>query len=360
MLAELSAADPGIHRVRRGTGGNVSTASNTALGLARGEWVVLMDRDDLLPDTALYRVAAEIRHHPEAAVIYSDEDHVDEFGNRSEPYFKADFDPDLLLAQNLISHLGAYRRDLLERIGGFRLGFEGSQGHDPAASSFSESQIDRCVDASRRATAAAEAKGEVLLLLNNDIDVIEPGWLREMVSQAMRPEIGAVGATLLFSDGTVQHAGILLGIGWPDGTAGHYYPGAHRRDPGPSGQLAIVRSVSAVTRACLAVRRALYEEVGGLDEEALQVAFSDVDFCQRLRAHGDRNLWTPFALLYHKESASRGMDADGAKAERSRRERAVPRERWGAWIDNDPCWYPNPSLRTGWRDLAEPPRGPRW
>ncbi|MBR0679526.1 glycosyltransferase family 2 protein [Roseomonas eburnea] len=495
-LAELAAADPRIRWVRRDVNGNISAASNTALALAKGEWVVLMDHDDLLPETALFRVAAEIRRHPEAAVIYSDEDKVDERGRRSDPYFKADFDPDLLLVQNMVGHLGAYRRELLERIGGFRLGFEGSQDHDlalravgaagtkavrhiprvlyhwrqgAAASSSSECRVERCANAARRAItdalaaagspaqvvpnpllrvchrimyplpdppplvsvivptrdrgellgacldgllhrtdyprieviildnestepqtlalldrlredprvrilgvpgafnysrlnnlAVTEARGEVLLLLNNDIEVIEPGWLREMVSQAMRPEIGAVGAKLLYPDDTVQHAGVLLGTGWPGGVAGYCYPHARRDDPGPFGLLAVTRTVSAVTGACLAVRRALYEEVGGLDEEDLKVAYNDVDFCLRLRARGYRNLWTPFALLYHKESASRGDDQRGAKAARFRSETAVMRARWGEALDQDPCWNPNLSLLTGWPDLAEPPRVPRW
>jgi len=491
ILAELAASDPRIRWMRRGLNGNISAASNSALSLAKGSWVVLMDHDDLLPEIALYRLVAEIRDYPDAAIIYSDEDKVGEKGHRSDPYFKADFDPDLLLSQNMISHLGVYRRDLLEKIGGFREGFEGSQDYDlvlralgaagaetvrhiPAVlyhwrqggvgASFSESQHERCVDAARRAIAdalvaagsaaqvvpnplvpifnrvvhplpvpaplvsiivptrdrgellescldgvlhqtsytnieviivdndsvekdtlellaqlsqdprvsvleikgefnfsrlnnlaVAEAQGEVVLLLNNDIEVIEPSWLTEMVSNALRPDIGAVGAKLLYPDDTVQHAGVLLGFG---GVAGHYYPNAQRDDPGPHGLLAVTRSVSATTAACLAVRRSLYEEVGGFDEEQLKVAFNDVDFCLKLRARGYRNLWTPFALLYHKESASRGSDEKGRRAKDFQNEVKTMRDRWGGALDSDPYWNPNLSLGTGWPDLAEPPRTP--
>jgi GT2 family glycosyltransferase len=204
--------------------------------------------------------------------------------------------------------------------------------------------------------AAAAARGDILLLLNNDTEVTEPGWLAEMVSLALRPEVGAVGARLLYPDGTLQHAGVVLGFGWPRGVAGHVYlaePGDHL---GERAMLGAVRGVSAVTAACLAVRREAYLAVGGMDEESLAVAFNDVDFCLKLGARGLRNLWTPFATLLHKESASRGRDLDMAKAARLEREVAVMRARWGALLDEDPHWNPNLSLLSGGRDLAAEPR----
>ncbi len=209
--------------------------------------------------------------------------------------------------------------------------------------------------------AVEAAQGEVLLLLNNDTEVIEPGWLHEMASLAVRPDVGAVGARLLYPDGTLQHAGVVLGFGWPRGVAGHVYLGAPGDHLGERDMLGAVRGVSAVTAACLAVRRAAYRAVGGMDEEKLAVAFNDVDLCLKLRAAGLRNLLTPFAVLTHKESASRGRDLDLAKSARLEGEVAVMRARWGALLDADSCWNPNLSLLSGWRDIAAVPRRvPPW
>jgi GT2 family glycosyltransferase/glycosyltransferase involved in cell wall biosynthesis len=205
----------------------------------------------------------------------------------------------------------------------------------------------------------AASTGEVLALLNNDVEVIAPDWLAEMVSHAVRPDIGAVGAKLLYPDGTVQHAGVVLGIGWPGGVAGHMHVGAAAGDPGPHGLLGLTRSVSAVTGACLVVRRALYRDLQGLDEANLAVDFNDVDFCLRLQEKGYRNLWTPFAALYHKESVSRGRSRSAGQEERFRKEVAYMRERWGALLDNDPWWNPNLSLATNVFALADSPRGER-
>lgn len=490
ILAEAAAADSRIRWARRDTNGHICAATNSALALATGEWVALLDHDDILPEHALYEVAVEAVAHPEAQVIYSDEDNIDARGRRSGPYFKPDFDPDLLLGQNLISHLGVYRRDLLLRLGGLRLGFEGSQDHDLALrataaagegavrhipkvlyhwrqsagpASFSEASLARCIDASRRAVrdhladrglrgevvaapllpafnrvvwplpeqpplvsvivptrdredllercldgvlnrtgypaieilvadngsvepatlalfarlaadprvrilplpgpfnyarlnnrAAAEARGEVLLLLNNDIDPIGPDWLREMVSQCLRPGIGAVGCKLLYADGRLQHGGTVLGVG---GVAAHYLTGAVPDSPGPSGSLALVRSVAAVTAACIAVRREVFEAVGGFDEANLPVTFNDVDLCLRIRERGWRNLWTPFAVLHHLESATRGDDLSGEKLERFKREEVYMHRRWDPVLAADPYWNPNLSLATPDRGLAVPPRG---
>jgi GT2 family glycosyltransferase len=492
ILEEAAREDPRIRWIRRDTNGHISAASNSALALARGDWVALMDHDDLLPEHALYELAVEIAAHPDAQVIYSDEDKIDAKGRRSDPYFKPDFDPDLLLGQNLISHLGAYRRDLLVRIGSFHEGLEGSQDHDlalrataaagaaavrhiPAVlyhwrqaagpASFSEASQARCIASSRQAVAdhlaalghqarveaaplvpsfnrvvwsvpdpaplvsviiptrdrasllraclggllsgtdyapievliadngseeretlalferlradprlrilplprpfnysrlnnraAAEARGKILLLLNNDVEVISPGWLREMVAHALRPEIGAVGAKLIYANGKLQHAGTILGV---RGVAAHYMTGAPRHARGPFGLLALARTTSAVTAACLAVRRAVFEEVGGFDEENLPVAFNDVDLCLRIRECGYRNIWTPDAELYHLESASRGIDASGEKAERFMREVAYMRTRWGELLDDDPYYNPNLSLADAHHSLAIPPRRER-
>jgi GT2 family glycosyltransferase len=203
--------------------------------------------------------------------------------------------------------------------------------------------------------AAEVSRGEILLLLNNDIDVIEPHWLREMASQALRPDVGAVGAKLLYGDGTLQHGGVVVGVG---GVADHYLPRAARDDPGPFGTLALVREVAAVTGACLAVRREVYRAVGGLDAERLAVAFNDVDFCLKIRAAGWRILWTPFAALYHLESASRGQDLSPEKLRRFAGEIATMRERWPLQLADDPFYSPNLSLEGAHAVLAARPRRP--
>lgn len=182
------------------------------------------------------------------------------------------------------------------------------------------------------------ATGEVLGLLNNDIAPINTDWLREMVSHAIRPDIGCVGAKLYYPNGRIQHGGIVLGIG---GVAGHshkYFPG---NDYGYYLRLMLTQNVSAVTAACMLVRKSIFEDVGGLDEEHLSIAFNDVDFCLRVREAGYRNLWTPHAELYHYESASRGTDDTDKNRERFLRETRVMRERWGAMLDSDPAYNPN-------------------
>ena len=191
--------------------------------------------------------------------------------------------------------------------------------------------------------AAAAAAGEVLVLLNNDIDVLDPGWLREMAGHAMRPDVGAVGARLLYGDGRIQHAGVVLGVGAFEGgpgIAGHFGFHAPSTDEGHGGQFVLTREVSAVTGACLALRRSVFQRVGGLDEVDLTVALNDVDLCLRIGALGLRIIWTPFAELLHLESASRGYDQAPDAAERFRRECRTLRDRWGPVLDADPFYNP--------------------
>jgi GT2 family glycosyltransferase len=185
--------------------------------------------------------------------------------------------------------------------------------------------------------AAREAKGAVLGLVNNDIEVITPGWLTEMVSHASRPEVGCVGAKLYYPNDTVQHAGIILGIG---GVAGHshkYYP---RSSFGYFSRLRVCQNISAVTGACLVVRRQIFDEVAGFDAENLAVAFNDVDFCLRVRERGYLNVFTPFAELYHHESISRGTDEAPQKQQRFRREVMYMLERWHRELQHDPYYSP--------------------
>ena len=146
--------------------------------------------------------------------------------------------------------------------------------------------------------AVRHANGDVLVLLNNDTEVISGEWLTELVSHAVRPDVGAVGALLLFTDGLIQHAGVILGLA---GVAGHDHLNHPSSTDRHFGHVQMTREVSAVTGACLAVRREVYHEVGGLDEDNLPVAFNDIDFCIRLAERGYRNIYTPFARLYHHE-----------------------------------------------------------
>ena len=488
VLADI-AGDPRIRAVRRDRNGHISAASNSALALATGDFVALMDHDDVLTEHALYCVAEELAHHPDAELIYSDEDQLDARGRRCQPAFKREFDLDLLRQRNVVSHLGVYRTALLRDLGGLREGFEGSQDHDLAlrvaervaparirhiarvlyhwrqsgAASFSERALARCGAASLRAVAehlvrggivaeaaahplvpaavrvvrplpsppplvsvivptrdradllsrcadgvlhgtdypavdllivdngsvepatasllsrlatdarvrvlrdeddfnfarlcnrgAAAARGEILVLLNNDIEVTRKDWLREMVAQALRPEVGAVGARLLYPDGRVQHAGIVLGCG-PHGVAAHMEAGAAGDAPGPGAALRLERQVGAVTAACLAVRRAAYLAVGGMDAVNLPVAYNDVDLCLRLRAAGLSIVWTPFAELIHHESATRGTD----DAARLGRDAAFMRARWGAGLAEDAAYNGNFSRDVPYR-LAAPRHAPPW
>jgi GT2 family glycosyltransferase len=488
VLEDYRALDRRIKVCYRSTNGHISVATNTALELADGRFVALLDHDDLLPEHALFEVATAIAAHPELDLIYSDEDKIDGAGRRFAPYFKSDWNPDLLLSQNMFNHLGVYRRSVVEEVGGFREGYEGSQDYDlvlrvstlttperirhiphilyhwraaGGSVALNPDEKDYAVTHARRALAdhlqergiaaevgpglcpnfhrvryllpdpaprvsiviptrdrvdllqkciegilhgtnyhdfeiliidnqsrepatlayfgaltadprvrilsydkpfnysainnfaAAEATGSLLCLLNNDIEVIAPDWLTEMASHAARPGIGAVGALLYYPDDRVQHAGVITGIG---GVAGHAHHGLCRGDPGYFGRAALVQNLSAVTAACLVMRKDLYRQLGGLNATEFAVAFNDVDLCLRIREAGYRIVWTPHAQLYHHESASRGPDTHPDKIERFHTEVAHMMLRWGQVLDRDP--YYNPNLRLDGADfgLAFPPR----
>lgn len=184
--------------------------------------------------------------------------------------------------------------------------------------------------------AVGHAAGGIVGLINNDIEIISPGWLDEMVSWAAQPDIGCVGAKLYYSDQRIQHAGVILGLG---GVAGHSHKYASREDPGYFYRLKVVQNLSAVTGACLLVRKEIYEEVGGLNEDDLKIAFNDVDFCLRVRAAGYSIVWTPYAELYHLESVSRGLEDSPEKVQRFQSEIAYMKQRWK--LDGDPFYSPN-------------------
>ena len=196
------------------------------------------------------------------------------------------------------------------------------------------------------------ARGTFVALLNNDIEVINGSWLAELVGQALRPDVGAVGALLRYPDGTIQHGGVILGAG---GIAGHAHSGIREED-GYFSRPHLIQNLSAVTAACILIKRSVYLEVGGFDEANLPVAFNDVDFCLRLRQAGFQIVWTPHAELYHHESASRGLEDTIAKQTRFLAETEYMRAKWGSELEADPFYNPNLSLGERLFMPAFPPR----
>lgn len=186
--------------------------------------------------------------------------------------------------------------------------------------------------------AVREARGEVVCLLNNDTEVISPGWLDEMVGHLLQSRVGVVGAKLYFPNGQIQHGGDLVGVG---GVANHAHAFLQRDDPGYCNRAMVAQELSAVTGACLLTWRNLYQQLGGLNEKHLKVAFNDVDYCLRVREAGYRVMWTPHAELYHHESVSRGKDCSPEKKKRAKREVAYVRKRWKHVMQHDPFYNPN-------------------
>jgi GT2 family glycosyltransferase len=487
VLERHSTADTRIRVVYREQNGHISASSNSALALVKGEFIALLDHDDLLAAQALFRVVEAINQHPDAGVIYSDEDKVDAANVRYDPYFKSELNYELLLAQNSLSHLGVYRTELVRRVGGFRVGFEGAQDYDlalrvieqldptrvlhlpyvlyhwraiPGSTALAASEKNYAAEAGRRAVqehltrtgvqaevmpapglpavnrvrfacpspqplvsiliptrdradllgmcldslierttyqnyeviiidngsveeatqrlferlpkdrfriirddspfnfsalnnhAARIARGTLLCLMNNDIEILTPDWLEEMVSFAARLDIGCVGARLWYPDGRLQHGGCVIGIG---GVAGHAHKYLQHGREGYFGRAMLHQAFSAVTAACLLIRREIYDELGGLDEQ-LVVAFNDVDFCLRVREAGYRNVWTPYAEMIHHESASRGDENTPAKQERFAREVAYVKARWGDMLLEDPAYSPNLTMVHEDFSYAWPPR----
>jgi GT2 family glycosyltransferase len=481
ILESYARDDARIKLAFRETNGHISAATTTALELATGEWSALLDHDDVLRPHALLAVAKTINLHPDVQLIYSDEDKLDMDGERTQPFFKPDYSPELLLAQNYFNHLTVHRTANIRAVGGWRVGLEGSQDYDlnlrviekidaaqirhipevlyhwrivAGSTSLATEEKSYASDAGLLAVrehlertgqdaqvemlpsryyrvrhtlptpppmvsliiptrdradllamsvgatlqkstypnyeivivdngsveaetksyfkkikknkrvkvleydqpfnysainnfAAAQCRGDIIGLVNNDIEVISPDWIEELVSWAVQDGVGCVGAKLYYPDGQIQHAGVVLGIG---GVAGHSHKYYDRTSSGYFSRLGVHHDVSAVTGACLFVRRSLFEAVGGLDE-TLAVAFNDVDFCLRVRALGYRNVFTPFAELYHHESVSRGDDQTPEKAARFRGEIELMRLRWENELRSDSYYSPNLSLEKEDYDL---------
>ncbi|WP_426133837.1 glycosyltransferase [Pseudomonas sp. PWP3-1b2] len=485
-LKTLSSQDKRFNVMFRTENGHMSKASNSALELASGQYIALMDNDDLIPESALYWVARAIHDNPDAGIIYSDEDKIDANGKRSSPYFKSDWNEFLFRSQNMVCHLGVYRLDLVKAVGGFREGFEGAQDYDLALRC--AEQLDRanivhiprvlyhwrihsgstamagqekpyaalagvkaldehlqrkgnigstellpmgmyrvryarpveaplvsliiptrnayglvkqCIDSIQRLTtypnyeiilidngsddpasleyfaaldsqdnirvlrddgpfnysalnngAVKIARGELIGLINNDIEVITPEWLDEMVSIALQANVGAVGARLWYPDDRLQHGGVVVGVG---GVAGHSHKYLPKGDYGYFCRAGLIQEFSAVTAACLIIKKSIFEQVDGLDEENLKIAFNDVDFCLRVQEAGYINVWTPFAELYHHESATRGLEDTAEKKDRFSREVLHIQARWPK-IQEDYAYNPNLTLDHEDFGLAWPPR----
>ncbi len=481
-LAQLASGDSRIKPMTMDKNGGISRATNKALEAATGEFVVLLDHDDVLSADALAEIAAVAIGHDDVDVVYSDEDKLDELDRPIQPHFKPDWDPDLLLAYPYLGHVTVIRTELLRRIGGFRPEFDGSQDYDVmlratevarrivhipkvlyhwrvvAGSAAGNTEAKPWAHlASRRALedalarrgiegvvevgpfrgayhvrrkitdsptvsviipfrdqaaltvaclesldrdpgyeiaevvlidngstepetralrqrleqrpgtrildypgefnwaainnfAASTCQTDMVLFLNNDIVATSSGWLHALVELGQRPEVGAVGARLVYPDGSLQHAGVVLGMG---GVASHIFIGMPKGLRGYFSWDGVVRGYSAVTAACMLVRRSVFEEMGGFDE-VFAVAFNDVDFCIRLGQAGYRLLYTPHAQLTHFESVSRGLSGYARDYQAF-----LPR-----WMDHliqgDPFYNPNLGRLEPWCPFRSPEEDEEW
>jgi glycosyltransferase involved in cell wall biosynthesis/SAM-dependent methyltransferase len=489
ILEQYAARDARIKLCFRPDNGHISASSNSALELASGTFSAFLDHDDYLAPYALFAVAKAIQQYPDAMLLYSDEDKIDEQDQRQSPHFKPAWNPALLLSYNYLNHLAVYRTDLLKQLGGLREAFEGAQDYDLAlraiekidpgqivhiplilyhwrisatstaahetqkpyalqaaqraisehlqrigvAATVSDAPelsganrvrytlpaqaplvtlivptyngldlLRQCVDSVQTKTdypnyeilivdnrsddpatldylsnlekqgqarvlrypqpfnyaainnmAVQHAQGELLCLLNNDIEVISPAWLSEMVAHALQPGVGAVGARLWYPNNTLQHGGVIVGLG---GVAGHSHKYFPRGNVGYFGRTVVTQNLSAVTAACMVLPKAVYLAAGGMEEKHLRVAFNDVDFCLKIGELGLRIVWTPYADLYHHESVSRGQEDTPEKIARFQQECAYIKKRWGQLLLQDPAYSPNLTLDTEDFAYAWPPR----
>jgi GT2 family glycosyltransferase len=463
-LQALARQEPRVILKSLAVNEGISGASNHALALATGEFVGLIDHDDVLAPDAIYEVVRRLNADRSIDLIYTDHDVRDQDGVRRHPLFKPDWSPDLLLSMNYITHFCVYRRELVERAGGFRKGLEGSQDYDlllrvtelttrvehipkqlyswvqaptsvasdPGAKPYAHEAgrralidalqrrgiagevldgygapyryrvkraivgqplvsiiiptrdnwrlLERCLRSLELRTgyrrfevlivdndsrdpetrnflgrvkhrvvpfsepfnfarmnnyAAAAAQGEHLVFLNDDTEALSAGWLETMLEHSQRPEVGAVGARLLFPNRTIQHAGVVIGI---HGKAGHAFWGFPADHPGYYDFARVIRNYSAVTGACLMMRRTVFEEMAGFDE-AFDISYNDVDLCLRLRQRGYLIVYTPYAVLFHHQSASRGP----YDAEKDRKYEDLLRHRWNHLFEAGDPYY-NPQL----------------
>ena len=278
----------------------------------------------------IFKIRYQIIGSPKISVIIANKDHVSDLKRCITSVIeKSTYENyEIIVVENNSTEEGtfAYYEELKENERIKVVTFEGS---------FNYSAVNNL--------GAANATGEYLLLLNNDTQVITVNWIEEMLMYAQRDDVGAVGAKLYYADKTIQHAGVVLALG-AHRTAGHSHYGQHRDNLGYMGRLCYAQNVSAVTGACLLVKKSLFDIVGGLDE-SFAVSLNDVDFCLKLRQRGYLNVFTPFAELYHYESVSRGLDDRGEKAERYNEESERFRKKWKDVLEaGDPYYNPNFSL----------------
>lgn len=470
LLRKLAKSNDRIDVEFRHDNGNISAATNTALSIVRGDYVAFLDQDDLLSADALLCVAARLDSNPDLKLIYSDEDKIDSENIRSDPHFKPDWNYDYFLSNNYLCHLIVYSTEIVKKIGGMRLGYEGSQDFDlalrviesiekedichiphilyhwrmhdgstaksivakphalQAGMQAIRDHLDRigqsgnvslqgikyrvkypisapipnvtiliptrnqqeyltsCIESIKQKTdyrnyeiliidngsdqpaaltllesiqndnirvlrdarafnfsalinnAMEEVDTELVCFLNNDVEVINTDWLSELVSHAVRPHVAIVGAKLLYADNTVQHGGIILGIG---GFAGHSHKHFPADASGYFDRLILQQELSAVSAACMLTHCRIFRQIGGFDEVNLPIAFNDVDYCLEAAALGMKVVWTPYARLYHYESKSRGIEDAPEKQARFQREGAFIRKKWGRILDQDPAYNPN-------------------
>lgn len=278
----------------------------------------------------IFRIKYEVLGNPKISIVIPNKDHVEDLSRCVDSVRKqSTYDNyEIIIVENnsVTEEIENYYRTLEGQENIRIVRYEGE---------FNYSRINNF--------GASFAAGEYLVLLNNDTQVISINWLEELLMYAQRDDVGAVGAKLYYADKTIQHAGIVIGLG-AHRTAGHTHYRVAQTNLGYMGRLCYAQNVTAVTGACLMVKRALYEELGGLDE-SFAVALNDVDFCLRLREKGLLNVWNPYCELYHFESISRGMDDAGEKAKRYDEESARFREKWQEQLEKgDPYYNPNFSL----------------
>lgn len=466
ILKEYEQGDERICVVYREENGHISRATNSALQIAEGEFLVLMDNDDVLAPNALYEVAKVLQENRNLDILYSDEDKIDENGKRSNPYFKPEYCPDTLLSNNYISHLTVYRKKIVEQAGGFRTGVEGAQDYDlllraveltnhiyhipkilyhwraiAGSTALDGGEKNYAYEAGKRALedtirrrkysakitetknspcynveflpqkkhlvsilllpgncmvalqcclqsilqktgkndfeilllenslnkkiigkvsreykdkiqcrivkaeknqketelknkAVQQARGDILLFLNSELEILTEPWLQRLVGEAEREKVGAVGAKLLCSDNRIQQAGIYLN---QDTICKAVGTGRRKDDSGYMYYLSMRRNYSAVSGNCLMVKKQLFEQAGGFDEN-LEEYFYDVDFCLKLRCKGYDNIYLPdVELRYHSRKQS-----PRAKGKKNRQAISYMKKKWGSRLSNDSCdgqWF---------------------
>ena len=474
-LKDIYSKDSRIKYKFIGENKGISGNTNEALTLATGDFIGLLDHDDILPVFSLYEVVKCINNHPEVDFIYTDEDKFEEVGGkRYDPYFKSDFGPDTLRANNYICHFSVFRKDLMEKLGGFRSDFDGAQDYDillrmseiaehiyhipkilyhwrvhelstakagahakpyayEAGKKAVQAHIDRlglkgtveagntlgtykvnyevignpkvsiiipnkdyastlkvCLKSIIKLTTyknyeiivvennstedetfeyykkidgkdnikvvyypekvfnysaiinfgVRDCTGDYVIQLNNDTELLTPNWLQEMLGFAQREDVGAVGVKMYYPDRTIQHAGIIVGIG---GVAGHVFKNIPKNLHGYFSKDAMIQNLSAVTAACIMTPRKIYDDVGYMDEE-FKVAFNDVDFCLKIRETGKLIVYTPYVEFLHYESKSRGYEDTVEKQQRFKGEIDRFYSKWQGFLDKGDPYY-NINLR---------------